>query len=459
MVVIDPAHGGTDLGHVGNDIVEKEMVLEISKIIYDRLKQLGVPVTLTRVGDETLSPDERVNKILNSYGNNPNVIVISNELNAGDGTEKGAEVIYALRGSSTLPNLIVSELSSSGQITNFPYQLRSPSNTAEDYYFIHRDTGVTQAILIRYGYVDNPNDAYRLKTNYEDYAEAVVRAITRYLGVPYIPPEGANIHVVARGDTLYSLANKYGVSISSLRSANNLTSDVLSIGQILIIPDKETTPKPEEPSGTTYIVKSGDSLYSIANKFGTTVDEIKKLNNLTSNLLSIDQVLKIPGKEEAPVSGITYTVKSGDSLYSIANRYGTTVDEIKRLNKLTSNLLSIGQVLKIPSGETIPKPEEQSGTTYTVKSGDNLYAIATKYGTTVDEIKRLNNLTSNLLSIGQVLKIPAKNGGSSGVITYIVKSGDSLYSIANRYGTTVDEIKRKNNLTSNLLSIGQVLII
>ena len=149
-----------------------------------------------------------------------------------------------------------------------------------------------------------------------------------------------------------------------------------------------------------YIVKSGDSLYSIARKYNTTVDELKKLNNLSSNILSIGQVLKIPSTSGTNnnTSNI-YIVKSGDSLYSIARKYNTTVDELMKLNNLSSNILSINQVLKVPSNNT-------SDITYIVKSGDSLYSIARKYQITVDDIKKYNNLTSNLLSIGQVLKIP-----------------------------------------------------
>lgn len=85
-VVIDPGHGGTDSGAVGNDQKEKDYTLMISQYMYDRFKELGIPVTLTRSTDETLSPTERTQKILSAYGNNPNVIVISNHLNAGGGT-------------------------------------------------------------------------------------------------------------------------------------------------------------------------------------------------------------------------------------------------------------------------------------------------------------------------------------------------------------------------------------
>jgi len=101
--------------------------------------------------------------------------------------------------------------------------------------------------------------------------------------------------------------------------------------------------------------------------------------------------------------------------------------------------------------------------TYTVKAGDTLYSIARRYGVSVDSIKRLNNLSSNVLSIGQVLRLPSSsdNGGSDSSspsnIRYVVRAGDTLFSIASRYGTTVDELKRLNNLSSNVLSIGQIL--
>ena len=107
-------------------------------------------------------------------------------------------------------------------------------------------------------------------------------------------------------------------------------------------------------------------------------------------------------------------------------------------------------MLKLPGGK-----EGTGYIEYVVKKGETLYNIAQKYNTTVDELKRLNQLPSNLLSIGQVVQIP----NTEQTVTYTVKSGDSLYNISQRYNTTVDEIKRKNNLTSNLLNIGQVLII
>lgn len=84
-IVIDPGHGGEDPGASGNGIIEKNLTLEISKYMYDRFKELGIPVYITRTTDETISPTERVKRILNAYGNNKNVIVVSNHINAGGG--------------------------------------------------------------------------------------------------------------------------------------------------------------------------------------------------------------------------------------------------------------------------------------------------------------------------------------------------------------------------------------
>lgn len=333
------------------------------------------------------------------------------------------------------------ELEKSGQVTRRYYQRRLPSNTSKDYYFIHRNTGVTEPVLVEYGFLDNKEDAERLKANYEKYAEAVVRAVSEYLGIKYVPPAGETIYVVQKGDTLWSVARKLGVSVDDLKSFNNLTSDNLSIGQILLVPT--------ESSEDIYTVKAGDTLYSIANKFNISVDALKQANNLTSNILSIGQQLKIP---ETPPTNINpeyleYVVKSGDSLWSIANRYNTSVNEIRELNELSSDVLQIGQVLLIPISENV------NNITYTVKAGDSLYSIAQKYGTTVDEIKKANNLTSNLLSIGQQLKIPT----TKDYLDYTVQSGDSLYKIAQKFNTTVNDIMKLNNITTSLLQIGQQL--
>lgn len=448
-VIIDPGHGGTDAGATGNNLLEKDYNLLISKYMYDRFKELGVPVAITRDSDTTLSPTDRVNTILNKFGNSSDVILISNHVNSGGG--EGAEVIYALRNKDTLAKRILENIGAAGQETRKYYQRRLPSDTSKDYYFIHRNTGNLEPLIVEYGFIDNTKDVEFLKENYEELAEAVISAVANYIGVPYTPPEGliTNTYVVQKGDTLYSIANKLGTTVSELKKENNLTSNTLQIGEVLRVPTKEIYEEEEN----IYIVKKGDTLYSIAMANNTTVDELKKANNLTSNILSTGQLLKIPS---ALLPESTYIVKKGDSLYSIANKYNTTIDELKRINNLTSNILSIGQVLKLPSDKVSDIEKEENTISYTVQKGDSLYSIARKYDTTIDRIKDLNNLTTNLLSIGQVLLIPTDTNLET---TYTVQKGDSLYSIAKKYNTTVDRLKQLNNLSSNLLSIGQILIV
>ena len=303
---------------------------------------------------------------------------------------------------------------------------------------------------MEYGFADSTgDDVNQIKNNYKELAEAVVRALANYIGVAYTAPAGScgNYYTVKAGDTLYGIARNYGISVDELKAANNLTSNTLTIGEVLIIPEVET---PETPDENIYIVKSGDTLYSIANKYGMSVNELKSLNNLTSDVLSIGQELIVSEGNAATLD--TYTVKSGDTLYSIANKYGLTVNELKQLNNLTSDILSIGQVLNISNSVSSPNPSN----TYAVKSGDSLYSIAKKYGITVDALKSANGKTSNLLSIGEILVIPTTTATTR---TYAVKSGDSLWKIATNYGVSVNALKQANGLTSDLLSIGQVLVI
>lgn len=310
-------------------------------------------------------------------------------MNLSGGT--GAEVVYALRNNSILANSILNNIGSTGQTTRRIYQRRLPSDTTKDYYYILRETGQTEPLIIEYGFIDNDKDVEFLKNNYKDLAEGVIKAILEYKNIPYTAPS-------------------------------------------TVITD-------------TYKVQSGDTLYSISKKLDTTVTELKKLNNLSSNMLSVGQVLKIPAKTVDIGETDIYQVQAGDTLYSIARKYNISVNELKNLNNLVDNTLSIGQILKVPSGLS-------SYNSYIVDKGDTLYSIAKKFDTSVNKLKELNNLSSNMLSIGQKLLIPIGEE-----TTYVVKSGDTLYSIAREFNTTVDKLKELNNLSNNTLSIGQILIV
>lgn len=442
--VIDASHGGSDNGVSGNNLVEKNYSLDVSKYIYNKLNNLGYSATLVRNTDESLSNDDRIGRILNAYGNKNNVIVISNHLN--EGNDEGVEIIYALRHDNVLANDIASSLEKSGVMVNKVFQRRLPSDTSKDYYFIQRDTGNTIPISIYYGYVDNKNDVNNFK-DYQKYGDAIVSGILAYVKKIPVTSNGET-YIVKSGDSLWSIAKRYGVSIDDIKKANNLSSNLLNIGQVLIIPSDEEPP--EIGDFIVYTVSSGDNLYKIATKYNLTVDDLVNYNDLATTNLSIGQQLLIPVQKTSETQ--TYIVKSGDTLYSIASKYGISVNTLKNYNNLTTNVLSIGQKLNIPATSEQPSSNYLD---YVVKKGDSLYSIASKYNTSVSDIMKINNLNTSLLNIGMVLKIPVK----SSEITYIVQSGDNLYSIARKYNTTIDSIRNKNNLTSNNLSIGQILII
>ncbi len=388
MIVIDAGHGGSDPGAV-SAFREKDKTLQISNYQFERFKELGIPVKMSRYIDETLTPDERIKRIMEAYGNDPNIIVLSNHINAGGG--QGAEVIYALRNNDVLSKKIATEIQNTGQNIRAIYQRKSNVNPNNDYYFIHRRTGENETVLVEYGFVDNAKDAELLKENWKPLAEAVIKGIFDYKGYKYIPPtgEGATFkYTVKYGDSLYKIANMYKTSVDALMKLNNLTSDFLPIGKVLQIPTGEASGELTQ----TYIVKVGDNLSTIAYNYGTTVEEIMKTNGLTTDLLQIGQILQIPTGEK---QYFMYTVKPGDSLYSIAIRFKTSINAIKLLNGLTTDLIQIGQVLKVP----------QAKTTYIVKVGDNLSTIAYNYGTTVEKIKIENNLISDVIYPGMELKI------------------------------------------------------
>ena len=208
-------------------------------------------------------------------------------------------------------------------------------NPNKDYYFMHRNTGDTESVIVEYGFIDSTkDDPNQIKQNWEEYAEAVVQGVLDYIGFEYEMKPDLTYYVVMPGDSLYSIANKYGMTVNELKELNNLNSNILSIGQNLQVKYSEGT-----DLVNFYEVKKGDTLYGIALMNNISVNDLMSYNNLTSSFLQIGQVLKIPNKTSV------YTVVAGDTLYSIAKNNNMTVEEIKSLNNLDNNILYIGQNL------------------------------------------------------------------------------------------------------------------
>ena len=178
---------------------------------------------------------------------------------------------------------------------------------------MHRNTGDTESIIVEYGFLDSKeDDVSQIKNNWQNYAEAVVQAVLKYIGYTGDNLDGnmlENVYVVEPGDTLYSLSKRFGIPVLEIKRLNNLSSDFLSVGQKLYL-------VPNASTGDTYIVKAGDTLYNIAKQYGLSVDELKRINGLTSNILSIGQVLLVGTDSPGTSTNTeTYTVKAGDKVF------------------------------------------------------------------------------------------------------------------------------------------------
>lgn len=223
---------------------------------------------------------------------------------------------------------------------------------------------------------------------------------------------GHVIYAVRRGDSLASIAKRYGVSTASLKTTNRLNSNTIRAGQRLRIPKSG---EPIEEETTTYVVQQGDTLTSIANRYGVSVVKLKRLNRLNSNALKPGDRLEIPESDapKAPPAPATaasprvtvHSVVSGDTLTSIAERYGTTVAKLRSANGLRSSRLSIGQRLVIPaSASKVASASEPRR--YRVRSGDTLTSIAAAHNVSIADLMSFNGLTTSRLNVGQSLRIP-----------------------------------------------------
>ena len=397
LVIVDAGHGGIDSGAVGNGLKEKDLTLQAAIYMYNRLEELGIRAVMTRTDDEYLPKADRVKRIMSLYNNNPNTLIVSNHINAG-GAE-GVEIVYSINSDSTLANMLLDNIGEAGQIKRKAYQRRLPENPNKDYYYIIREIGNAESVLVEYGFIDNTKDAYKLQNNLDNIVEGAVKAIAEYLGVPYTKPgitvNDQDTYTVKKGDTLYSISKNQNIPIDTIIKLNNLTSSNLEIGQQL----KLKSDSNNSSNKNQYIVQRGDTLYSLALKYNTTVDKLRNLNNLNTNTLTIGQILVLPIETDIDEYDI-YVVKKGDSLWSISRKFNIDINDLIELNNLKDLTLQINQSI------LVPKQQENIETDlYIVKKGDTLWSISNKLNIPVQTLKELNNLNSNLLKVNQQLKI------------------------------------------------------
>lgn len=278
---------------------------------------------------------------------------------------------------------------------------------------------------------------------------------------------------VRSGDTLTSIARRWHITTKSIVTANRLRSDRLRAGQrlVLTVPNVQRASIPAASSGSAsgrhviHTVRSGDTLDAIARRYGVTVASLRMTNRLEGNIIRAGQRLRIPGDTATESDTVVYTVKSGDTLSTVAERYRVSVTKLKRANRLTSNMLRVGDRLEIPSADRVernvkPAPETR---VHVVRSGDTLSEIGERYGVSVSKLRSANGLRGNNLRIGQRLVIPAtaskvnKAQTVRQATTYRVRSGDTLIAIARRHHTTVSALQRANGLKGSALRVGQEL--
>ncbi len=303
----------------------------------------------------------------------------------------------------------------------------------------------------------------------------------------------ARTYTVKSGDSIWLIANNHGISMDQLRSWNNLKSDLIHAGQKLNVgqssqalvtpeapkPTPTPTPTPEaskpETSVTpstakTYTVKSGDSVWLIANNHGITMAQLRSWNNLKNDLIHPGQKLVVSQ------TGSTNT--------------GTTAKPTTPTNTNMSN-----NAANNTTNNTTSKPTISTAKTYTVKAGDSVWLIANNHGITMTQLRSWNNLKSDLIHPNQKLIVSQASGTSTGTTTkavtstntnvgtttkpttptntnndsnssnattttaktYTVKSGDSVWLIANNHGITIDQLRNWNNLKSDLIHPNQTL--
>lgn len=237
-------------------------------------------------------------------------------------------------------------------------------------------------------------------------------------------PRNPERHKVQRGETLASIAGQYGVTIADIREWNDLKSDNIMAGQVLVVDAKKAVKKrndtPAAPA--VHTVKSGENLSAIADKYGVSVANLREWNDLKSDNIRVGDKLKLKADGKTSTSSRsrdneaaeqTHKVKKGETLGQIATKYGVTVDDLRKWNNIKGNNIAAGQNLKVYSDKKVDrktdktdKTSKKKQKTHKVKRGETLGEIAEKYGVGLSKLKKANGIKGNNIQIGQSLKIP-----------------------------------------------------
>ncbi|MHB1645850.1 MAG: LysM peptidoglycan-binding domain-containing protein [bacterium] len=316
------------------------------------------------------------------------------------------------------------------------------------------------------------------ENNFKDIKQYIPKT-PKVINISYNKPQGG-YYTVQPGDTLDSIALRYGVSLNTLEEANHLSSySLINVGEKLLIPGSGNNNYGSNHSSSYYTVQPGDTLDSIALRYGVSLNTLEEANHLSSySLINVGEKLLIPGSGNnnygSNHSSSYYTVQPGDTLDSIALRYGVSLNTLEEANHLSSySLINVGEKLLIPGSgnNNFVKPANLQKKYITVKPGMTLWSIANTYNISLQTIKNINNINnSSNIRVGEKIYLTGNYSNSSStsasnnknidktLIKYKVKFGDSLYAIAAKYHSSVKSIMAYNNLKNqNSIYPGQVL--
>jgi membrane-bound lytic murein transglycosylase D len=310
-------------------------------------------------------------------------------------------------------------------------------------------------------------------------------------------------YTVKAGESLLKIADLFNVRVSEIRNWNNIPyTKNISVGQNLqvYVPENReeyyaslnqlsstekqsmltkspTVTKEKKEEWVYHRIRKGESLGRIAAKYGVSISSIKRWNNLKSNKILYGQTLKIStgkkytynsnnsGNTTSNAKKFRYKIKKGDSIGEIAEMFGVRASQIRKWNGMRGSKIIAGKYLTIYTNED-PMPTYGDNTNktsatlnyYRVQKGDALIRIAKQFGVTVSQIREWNNLSGNKIKIGQKLKIYSNSSPHDVKAKYhVIQRGESLWTIAKKYKTSVKKLKILNKLTSNKIKIGKKL--
>ncbi|ROX82025.1 LysM peptidoglycan-binding domain-containing protein [Enterococcus durans] len=331
-------------------------------------------------------------------------------------------------------------------------------------------------------------------------------------------------YTVKSGDSVWGISNSFGISMLQLIEWNNIKNNFIYPGQKLTIKGGQTTGSSTnnsgnntnssgnsntsagtgQTSGIKYTVKSGDSVWKIANDHGISMNQLIEWNNIKNNFVYPGQQLIVSNGGSSSstttntgnassssnnagstaASGTKYTVKSGDSVWSVSNKYGISMNQLIQWNNIKNNFIYPGQQLIVKSGSaatstntssttaaTTPSTPNTSNTTstastgdtiYTVKAGESVWGVANKHNITMDQLIQWNNIKNNFIYPGQqviVKKGTTQSAPTTGQKIYTVKAGESVWGVADSHGITMNQLIEWNNIKNNFIYPGQQLIV